>query len=248
MQPPVPTQPQIADTPAAEPSPAPTDPEESAAPPPVYSTRLPPPVSLQYSVRRGLASGVAELQWQSAEGRYQVRLHSQIAGKPAVGWASQGNLDAAGIAPGRYTESRRGRELRAANFQREAGRISFSGPTLEYPLVEGAQDRLSWMIQLGAVLAANPDLAETGSQVSLFVAGTRGDARTWVFTVLGQEPLQLPDGTLTTTVHLHREPARPYDTQVDVWLDPARHHLPPRMHLRTRGGGEGLEFELQDLR
>ena len=37
-------------------------------------------------------------------------------------------------------------------IQREAGRITFSGPQVEYPLLPGAQDRISWLLQLAAVL------------------------------------------------------------------------------------------------
>jgi hypothetical protein len=45
-------------------------------------------------------------------------------------------------------------------------------------------------------------------------------------------------------VHLLREPRRPYDTQVQVWLDPARQHLPVQAWLRIRATGEGTELRL----
>lgn len=196
-------------------------------------------------MRRGAASGTAQLDWAWAEGRYRLSLHGHLPAAPQAAWVSQGLLDDAGVAPERYTEHRRGRELRAANFQREADRISFSGPSLEYPLVAGAQDRLSWMIQLGAVLSANPALAKPGAQISVFVVGTRGDAESWLFTVQGHENLDLPGGFVPQAVHLLREPRRPYDTQAHVWLDPHRHHLPVRLHLRVRATGEGTLLELQ---
>jgi hypothetical protein len=44
-----------------------------------------------------------------------------------------------------------------------------------------------------------------------------------------------------------REPRRPYDTQAQVWLDPARHHLPVQALLRVRATGEGTELRLQAL-
>jgi hypothetical protein len=186
------------------------------------------------------------LDWAQDEGRYRLSLQGHLIAAPQAAWISQGLLDAAGVAPERYTENRRGRELRAANFQREAGRISFSGPAHEFALPAGAQDRLSWMVQLGAVLAANPDLAQPGAEVRVFVVGTRGDGETWLFTVLSQEPLDLPGGRVEGAVHLHREPRRPYDTHADIWLDPARHYLPVRLHLRVRATGEGTLLELQD--
>lgn len=212
-------------------------------PPPVYATRLPPPARLRYSLQRGSHSGSAELDWSWSAGRYRLSLQGLGPAAAPAAWVSQGTLDEAGIAPERYTENRRGRELRAANFQREAGRISFSGPSTEYPLVAGAQDRLSWLIQLAAVLAANPELAETRAQIQVFVVGTRGDAQTWVFTVQGREDLDLPGGPIAQAVHLLREPQQPYDTQAHVWLDPAQHHLPVRLHLRVRATGEGTLLE-----
>ena len=134
---------------------------------PVYATRLPPPATLQFEMRRGIAVGQAQLEWQPGadQDHYRLTLQGSAVGAPAISWASQGGFDAAGVAPLRYTESRRGREVRAANFQRDSGRITYSGPAIEHPLVAGAQDRLSWMLQLAAVLAANPALAEPDAQV-----------------------------------------------------------------------------------
>jgi hypothetical protein len=225
---------------AAEAGPAP-----GAAPPPVYATQLPPAVTLHYELRRGAARSRAELQWRPAGNGYELALRSEGAGGAALGAASQGGFDASGLAPERHTESRRGRDLRAANFQREAGRITFSGPTIDYPLVPGAQDRLSWMVQLAGVLAANPALALPGSEVLMFVAGTRGDGEVWTFKVIEMAEVELANGTvLHTAVHLQREPRRPYDTQVDVWLDPARRYLPVRTRLVVRATGEGTELLL----
>ena len=231
---------------AAEPPTEPTpDPGGQAVP--VYPTQLPPALTLQFEMRRGLSVGRADLDWRPSADRYLLTLQGQAVGTPAIAWASHGGFDGAGIAPLRYTESRRGREVRAANFQRDSGRITFSGPAIEHPLVGGAQDRLSWMVQLAAVLAANPALATADAQVSIWVVGTRGDAEVWTFTVQGLMPLDLPIGPVDAAVHLVREPRRPYDTQVQVWLDPQRHHLPVQMLLRVRATGEGTELRLQGV-
>jgi hypothetical protein len=156
---------------------------------------------------------------------------------------SSGAIDAAGIAPERFVDSRRGRAPRATNFQRAAGLISFSGPSLTLPLHPGVQDRLSWMLQLPAVAAANPALTVVGAQIQLFVVGARGDAELWTFVVMGHADLALPEGPVAAALHLRRAPRHAYDTRVDVWLDPARHHLPVRM--RMHGGGDDGVFELR---
>jgi hypothetical protein len=236
-------------TPAVAPDPAPPWPPAAAGgtAPPVYPTRLPPAVTLQYAVQREgavRAGGLqAELRWRPADdGRYELTMSLA-----ATGWASVGMVDEHGLAPERQVETRRGREVRAANFQRDSGRITFSGPQLEFPLLPGAQDRLSWLLQLAAVLEANPGLAGAGGEVTLFVAGPCGDAGPWTFKSQGAETAELPAGATAGAVHLRRSPDRPYDTRVDVWLDPARHHLPVRLRLHNRAEIEPTDFVLQAL-
>ncbi len=212
---------------------------------PVYATHLPPPSTLQYTMQRsgpGRVGIQAELRWRPVADTYTLTL-----GFAAAGWASVGALDLHGVAPERHVETRRGRELRAVNFQRDSARITFSGPQTEYPLLPGAQDRLSWMLQLAGVLAANPALGEAGREVALFVAGVRGDAAVWTFTASGPESLELASGTVAGAVHLHREPQRAFDTRVDIWLDPARHHLPVRLRMQTRAEGESTDFVLATM-
>lgn len=215
---------------------------EATAAPPVYPTRLPAAATLRYETERRQRGGWAELRWQPREEGYTLAL--QGLGAAGAGLSSQGGFDAAGLAPQRHTEVRRGRELRAANFQREAGRITFSGPAIEHPLLPGSQDRLSWLVQLAGVLNAQPALAEPGTQLRMVVAGTRGDAEVWTFTVQPRAALEVPAGLVEQPVHLLREPRRPYDTEVQVWLDPAREHLPVQLWLRLRATGEGTEYRL----
>ena len=44
------------------------------------------------------------------------------------------------------------------------------------------------------------------------------------------------------TLKLVREPRKPYDTRAEVWLDPARRHLPQRVQQTPTGGGAALEL------
>ena len=214
-----------------------------------------PAATLVFELRRGLSGGQATLQWQPQAGpdgsRYALTLQAQAFGINVAGWDSSGAFDAAGLAPERYVESRRGREVRATNFQRLAGKISYSAQSNEHALTPGVQDRSSWMLQLGAVLNANPALAQAGAQTTLVVAGTRGAPEPWVFTVVDRAPLSLGETSTGTVVpdvvQLLREPRRPYDTRARIWLDPARHHLPLKVQLLVQATGEGQEFELRHL-
>jgi len=211
---------------------------------PVYATRLPDPAQLHYRLQRGDKIGASRLQWQRSDGGYELRLEVNWPGQPAQGSASRGMIDADGVAPLRHAELRRAREQRAVNFQRDAALITFSGPQQAYALPPGAQDRLSWMIQLPAIVEADSALARVGAVVSLFVAGTRGDAEAWLFEVLGSVPLELPAGPVPQALHLRREPTRPYDTRIEVWLDPARQYLPVRAVFTTLPGGQPLQMDL----
>jgi hypothetical protein len=218
----------------------------SEPPLPVYPTRLPPAATLRYDLQRGRFGGTGELRWQPAGDRYELRLEGSVVGISVLTQFSQGSIDAAGLAPARFTDQRARRPIQAANFQRDAGKVSFSGPATELPLHVGVQDRLSWMIQLAAIAAADPQRVEAGAQVVLEVIGARGDASRWLFRCLGAEPLDTPAGRIES-VHYVREPRGPYDTSVEVWLDPARHHLPVRATQRSGADGEGLDLRLREL-
>jgi hypothetical protein len=208
---------------------------------PVYATRLPPAGSWRYELQRGLASGHAQLSWQpDAQGRYEARLQGWVAGVTVVDWVSTGALDSAGIAPERFAIRRRGKDNQAANFQRDAGKVTFSGPTHEVPLLAGVQDRLSWMLQLPAVIEADPQRFYAGASVSLMVIGARGGADVWTFKVVGTERLGEVDA-----LRLLREARKPHDVQVDVWLDPAHGHIPLRAVLAQPEGGTPLELRWQ---
>jgi hypothetical protein len=153
-------------------------------------------------------------------------------------WSSQGALDGAGIAPERFAVRRRGRDSQAANFQRDAGKVTFSGPTHELPLLPGVQDRLSWLLQLPAVIDAAPERFGPGARVTLMVVGARGGADVWTFGVAGAD--RVGD---TPALKLLREARRPRETQVEIWLDPARGHLPLRAVLSQPEGGAALELQ-----
>lgn len=220
------------------------DPDDDT-PPPVYRTRLPPAFAWHYVVQRGARSGHSDLQFHRTDGDYQLGWESRWPGREALGMASRGTIDDAGLAPERFADRRRGRERQAANFDRAGGRITYSGPQVEHGLLAGAQDRLSWMVQLPAIVDADPAaFAAPGSRVRLQVSGARGDAGVWTFVVQGREDLDLPAGAVRDTLHLVREPRRPYDTRVEVWLDAARHHLAVRVRLTPVPGGEPLEMRL----
>ncbi len=203
----------------------------------------PPAVTLGYELHRGLLRGSAELRWEPHDGSYELNFEARVAGFIVLRQMSMGDLGASGLAPRRFTDQRAGREVRAANFQREAGKITFSGPSIEMPLIPGVQDRLSWMVQLAAFVAADPRRGEAGGEVMMAVVGVRGDLAAWVFRSVGPETVETALGPVQAIKFVRQSPD-PYDTQVDVWLDPARHHLPVRATLHN-GPDDTLDLVLR---
>lgn len=239
---------------ASVPALAAADRDEAPAPPPapvasgdlpVYATRLPPAATLHYELRRGAIGGLGQLDWRPGSDGYELAIEGTALGVPVLSWLSRGGYDGAGLAPLRFVDRRRARALRAANFQRDSGRITYSGTAIEAPLAPGAQDRLSWVVQLAGIVEADAErFSATGQQVTMQVSGARGDAGIWTFAVVGRETVELASGPVETLL-LRRHPRRPYDTLAEVWLDPQRHHLPARLRLTVLPDGDTLEFRLR---
>ncbi|MEO6410663.1 MAG: DUF3108 domain-containing protein [Burkholderiaceae bacterium] len=202
-------------------------------PAPLHRTVVPPSAQLRYRVERGERVGNAELSWQVLDGVYEARLEivyegSQRLALRRISQVSQGRIDAAGVAPQRHTERRPRAGMQAVNFERDSGEVSFSGPSWRIALAAGAQDGLSWMLQLAAVAQAEPDRATAGGEIVLAVVGIRGESRPWRFRFEAIESLPRVAGAVVLAKWV-REPSEPYDARIEVWLDPTRHHLPVRL-------------------
>lgn len=225
---------------------APTPPDVPALEVPTYRTVVPPPFAYAYDLRRGERIGRAELHWDPQGTRYTARLTGSLDGRPWIAWDSEGAFDVDGLAPQRHTDRRRGRSAQAANFQREAGKVTFSGPSVEHPIAAGAQDGLSWMLQLAAIATADPSLVGPGGRVSLVVVGVRGEADVWTFVHVGEERLDAAAGDVPA-LHLLREAQRPHDVRAEVWLDASRHFLPVGARLSTNGSVDAFWLRLREV-
>jgi hypothetical protein len=213
----------------------------AAAPPsalqaPLYATRMPPAARLEYSLRSGLMRGTGQLHWAPAAEGYRATLEGHVFGLPVLSWTSEGGFDRHGLAPLRFTDERLNRAPRIAQFRRDTGRIAYTGRTTERPLPAGAQDRLSWMLQVPAILLADAALQATGRRIRLFVTGARGDAAVWTFEVRGRDSLDLPAGRVPDALHLKRVPDEPGD--------PARGLLPVRARFSAADGRDETDFLL----
>lgn len=177
----------------------------------------------------------AELLWRNLGDHYSARLRYSAFGQSRM-QTSQGQITDTGLAPDRFADKYRS-EL-ATHFNRAQGTISFSANTPDAPLLAGAQDRLSVLVQLGALVASDPAHFEPGATLSLQTAGPR-NAITWLFTVMPTEALELPGGSLQT-VKLERQPREPYEQKIEVWLAPQLDYLPARIRV-TDANGESAD-------
>jgi len=210
---------------------------------------LPPPsATLDYALRRGMLSGSGEMRWQRRDDRYELSLEGSVAGFPVLRQVSRGGLDAGGLAPDTFVDKRLRRPARIATFERDQGRVVFSAAPDTYPIVPGMQDRLSWMIQLAALAEAEPlGLRAAGVRVPMFVVGARGDGELWEFEYERMEAVRGQDAP-AQAARFTRRPRKPDDSEVDVWLDPARHWLPVFARIGDGDADPPLELRLRELR
>jgi hypothetical protein len=212
--------------------------EAPIATPDATLLRLAGPASWHYRLRQAGQDGEALLDWRpEADGRYSLRLTRRIGERALPTQESLGRTDGAGLAPERFALQRDGQDRQAINFDAEGRRVSFSASPARLDLPERTQDRLSWWLQLAAMVQAAPT---PGGRWRVWVAGVRGELREWVFEAVDADAAQ--GGTL----HLRRQPLGPYDPGIDLWLDPARGYWPVRLR---QGDPEtrGFEIRLADV-
>ena len=198
-----------------------------------------PSAVLHYEVQaqaRGVTlAGTARLDWHQDGRRYEARLELAAPGlRPRV-QESTGEIGADGLVPERFSDRSRGEQ--ATHFDRAAGRIVFSNNQPAADWLPGTQDRLSVVLQLAMLAAAQPARFAPGAEVVIPTATTR-EAGEWVFRVLGEEDLQLPGGAVRA-LRLERLPRREYDQKVELWLAPGLAYAPVRLRLTNPDGGWG---------
>jgi hypothetical protein len=206
-------------------------PEQAAAV--VMTATLPGSSSLRYQVQSNKFPFRlnAELRWQNHGENYDARLELSAFGLSRA-QTSQGLITQQGLAPVRFSDKYRSEV--AAHFNRELGKVTFSANTPDVPLLDGAQDRLSILLQLAGMIATAPASYPANTVITTQIIGPRA-ADIWVFTVIGEETLSLPGGE-QGTLKLTRNPRQEFDQKVEVWLAPALGYLPARIRITESNG------------
>ena len=217
------------------PVPVPRPPRDQLMAASAYS--IPGSVRLKYSVsaNRFPFGANAELLWQQDGELYEARLSITAFGQARV-QNSRGKVTPQGLAPIRFSDKFRSEV--AAHFNREQGKVTFSANTPDVPLLAGAQDHLSILVQLGAMIAGDPLHYPSATTISFQAIGPR-DADTWLFAIENEEKLDLPGGELNT-LKLVRNPRKEFDQKVELWLAPALGYLPARIRI-TESNGDSID-------
>lgn len=200
-------------------------------------------------VARGLlrVQGTTDIEWRATATTYEVRMDARDdSGFFGLSTASSGEIrPKVGIAPLRYTEKSQRRAEVAANFQWDAGKVTFSSSGAEFPLVDGIQDRLSFLAQLALLAEAFPDQFTPGATVAMKVAGVR-DVSIYEMRVTAREGLVTPAGYFDT-VRLERALAPGQrEPRIELWMAPSLRWLPARTRT-TFPNGDVAETLLREV-
>jgi len=198
--------------------------------------KAPESAVLSYKVQ-GHAKGLnywanAELAWQQDGQNYESRLSVSAFLLGSRTQVSKGTLGPEGLMPTRFGDKNRS-EL-AAHFQRDKGIISFSANSPDAPLLKGAQDRLSVVIQISSLFAGDPTRFPLGTMLSFQTVSQR-EAEVWHFLVEKEEMLQLPFGEISA-IKLNRKPRREFDQHIELWFAPTLGYLPVRLRITNANG------------
>lgn len=216
---------------------------QAEAPAPMH---IPGSVQLAFAVTGQMGTapmqGVfGKLTWQQDGQQYDAQLSLNFLFKTIRSQRSNGVIGPGGIEPTRFSDTRRNEV--AAHFMREQGQVVFSNNAPSVPLLPGAQDRLSVILQLGALMAGDPARYPPGAAFAIQTVGPR-DADLWIFKVEDDEHLKLPGGEFNAR-KLTRNPRKPYDDKVELWVAPELGYLPVRIR-QTQANGDFADFQLRD--
>ncbi len=207
-----------------------------AGTPPAAAFAIPGSATLHYQVNvraRGQDwQARGELVWRHDGERYDAKLALNIPLLPLRTQHSTGRITPEGLAPVRYSDKNRSEQ--ATHFERDKGKVTFSSNRPDAPLLVGAQDRLSVILQLASMIAGDPRKFPQSTTITIPTAGTR-ETEPWIFTVEGDEELLLPGGKVAA-LKLLRNPRKEFDLKIELWLAPAMDYVPVRVRLTQPNG------------
>ena len=206
--------------------------------------RIPGSVRLEFdgTAQKGASPyrGYGELLWLQDGQQYDAQLTLSAAFITLRRQHSVGVIGPTGIEPARFSDKRRAEV--ASHFVRDKGAVVFSSNAPSVPLLPGAQDRVSVVMQLGALIAADPARYGPGGAIAVQTVGPR-DADIWIFKIEGDETLALLGGQFVAR-KLTRNPRKPFDDKLELWLAPELGYLPVQIR-QTESNGDVTDLQLR---
>lgn len=235
---------------AADAARAPLEPEARAEAAPVMPPVQPLPVELRFEGFIETAAGdsriaSARFSLTHEDGRYQMTL----AANGPLSWfayTSQGRFGNEGFVPERFTEKRnvvfRSSVDRSIEFEPFTPGQALDGQ--QRSPSQGAQDRLSVLLQLCWLARAHPDWMLAGHEFSLPFASKKG-VELASFRVHGAEAIAVGD-RFVLALRISRVKKAPDAPGIDVWLSDDAQRVP--LGVRYEDRGRAVRFVVADSR
>ena len=209
------------------------------------STALAQQMLLRYQVH-GWVKGLeyhasAELAWQIDGSHYAARQSISAFLLGSMEQTSSGQLTEQGLQPLHFSD-RRFAKRRHVHFDWQAQQAHFDPVRESAPIGLGTQDRLSFFMQLAAMLQSMPALRTPGTRIEIPTLGSRR-LQMWTFVVEQAETLELPAGMLAT-LRLQRQPQPGDDETAWLWVIPTQGYVPARIRMQERNG-DVMNFSLK---
>jgi hypothetical protein len=169
---------------------------------------------------------------EADEGKYKLVLIGKASGLTSLifsgaTYKSEGTFGSDGFAPQRYAEKSGNRPERAALVDYAAKEVALGDQ--KKPTLQGLQDRVSVIWQVGLILRAKPEYAEKGKVLPIPLMSTRSLENAQF---ISQGPVDFDKrGVLVKAVHFKFKPANPLNkAQIDLWYDLT--NLPQPLRVR----------------
>ena len=172
--------------------------------------------------------------WQRDMSRYQAQLDYSLLGRRRS-QSSEGRIGALALMPERFVDHK-GKDLTVV-FAQAGGEATLPNGE-QVSLQAGAQDRLSIILNLSALVASHPQAFSPGHRLTQQAVGA-GGVTVWTWTHRGIEELTLPGGTLTAQRWV-REARESGDQGLEVWISQTLGYLPARIRI-TKSNGDQID-------
>jgi hypothetical protein len=177
-------------------------------------------------------SGSSVLVFERSGGSYSITVNTDSAAIYHARQTSRGTIDANGLRPVEFVESRTSKSPQTATFDWDAKLVHFSAAAdSPAPTEPGLQDRASVLLQLA--LQVRP--ASREGPLEIPVAGARrvGPYR---FAKRGVETVNVPVGAVEA-LHLERTPEEGDKDRLEAWFAAGWCGLPVRLRFVDHNGG-----------